>query len=89
MKNVKNKLRVIHFAQVPCEPFIVEVKDEKEAFKILTVLADQHLFLYKNNIIPDYNNVIAVEMFEDGEWIDYWNDEELMGWDEIEHNNFA
>ena len=92
MKTVKNKLRVLHFAQVPCKPFIVNVKDEIEAKKIFDVLAEQHLFLYKQNIIPDYSNAIVVEMWDDeldadedgSKWCNYWNEEEMMEWEEFE-----
>ena len=90
MKTVTNKLRVAHFPQVPCSPFIVEVKDEEQAFLISETLANQHLFLYNNNIIPDYSNVIIVEMYDkdiDGEgnagWVDYYNEEECMDFDEF------
>ena len=65
MKSVPNKLRVLHYAQVPCEPFIVEVKDEEQARLIIVTLSNQHLFLYKKNIIPDYSNAILVEMWEE------------------------
>lgn len=90
MNNVKNKLRVMHYAQVPCKPFIVDVSNEREAKKIMDVLADQHLFLLEQNIIPDYSNDILVVMWDenaDGEgnadWVDYWNDEEGMDFDEF------
>ena len=46
MKKVSNKLQIRHFAQVPCEPFKVDVADEIEAKKIIDILSDQHLFLY-------------------------------------------
>ena len=91
MQKVTNKLRVSHYPQVPCKPFIVEVADEFEASKISNVLANQHLFLFENNIIPDYSNAITVEMWDensDGEgkadWIDYWNEEEGMEFSEFE-----
>lgn len=76
MKNefIENKLRVCHYPQVPCEPFIVEVADENEAEKIVDVLASQHLFLFEQGIIPDYSNVIEVQMFEDNEWVSYENE---------------
>ena len=90
MNNVKNKLRVMHYAQVPCKPFIVDVSNEQEAKKIMDVLADQHLFLLEQNIIPDYSNALTVVMWDenaDGEdnpdWVDYWNDEEGMDFDEF------
>jgi len=90
MINVRNKLRVSHFPQVPCKPFTVEVKDEKQAHLMVEALANQHLFLFDNNFIPDYANILLVEMFEedsDGNgnpgWVDYWNEEELMEFDEF------
>lgn len=92
-KKVPNKLRIYHFAQVPCKPFFVEVADEYEAKKMMDTLAQQHLFLEKENIIPDYSNAMGVEMWDencDGEgkagWCDYWNEEELMDFSEIEEN---
>jgi len=91
MTPVKNKLRVLHFPQVPCEPFFVDVKNEYEASLIGSILADQHCFLYDNNFIPDYSNIVSVVMWEDdidGEgtagWSDYYNDVEGMEFDEFE-----
>jgi Superinfection exclusion gene product 17 len=94
---VENKLRVLHFAQVPCKPFIVEVKDEVEAKKIIDTLAFQHLFLLEQNIIPDYSNSIIVEMYDESieegtkkpyGWGNYWNEEEMMEWSELEEEYF-
>lgn len=90
MVGVTNKLRVCHFPQIPCEPFIVEVDDEKQAYVVSEALANQHLFLFEKKMIPDYSNVIVVEMFEedsDGDgnpdWSTYFNEEEGMEWEEI------
>lgn len=95
MKCVKNKLRVLHYPQIPCEPFVVNVKDEEQAFLIVETLGDQHLFLYDNDMIPDYSNVIIVEMFDgdfDGDirtgWSQYWNEEESMDFDEFAETYF-
>lgn len=84
MNLVNKPLRIYHMAQVPCSPFIVEVKDEIEASWITNILAQQHLFLERENIIPDYSNTMGVQMFEDNEWVDYYNDSEFMEWDEFE-----
>jgi len=89
---VKNKLRVVHLPQVPCEGFVVEVLSEREAYLIAEALANQHCFLFDNNFIPDYSNVINVEMWDedlDGEdkWTDYWNEEEMAEWDDFCENN--
>lgn len=83
MQFVKEKLRVVHIPQIPMEGFKVEVRNEREAFLISETLANQHLWLLENNIIPDYSNVILVECFEDGEWCDYYNEQEGMDWDEF------
>jgi len=99
MKNVTNKLRVVHFPQVgSCkESFNVEVKDEEQAYFAINLLANQHLWLEKNRIIHDYSNSIFVEMYDnciDEEtgnpygWGNYWNEEESMEWDEIEETYF-
>ncbi len=90
MQKVPNKLRVLHYPQIPCEPFCVDVKDEEQALFISNVLANQHLFLYSKDFIPDYSNEITVVMWEedsDGEgnpdWVDYYNEQEGMDWDEF------
>ena len=96
MKAVKNKLRVLHFPQIPCTPFFVDVKDEEQALLIRETLANQHLFLYDNNFIPDYSNIVTVVMWDedcDGEgnadWTDYYNEEEMMDFDEIVEAYFS
>jgi hypothetical protein len=95
MINIKNKLRVSHYPQIPCNPFIVEVKDEEQALLIRETLANQHCFLFDNNIIPDYSNAICIEMLDensDGEgtpdWVDYYNEEEEMEFDEFVETYF-
>lgn len=90
MIKVKNKLRVLHYPQVPCKPFFVDVKDEEQAYLIQETLANQHLFLFENNIIPDYANSIEVVMWDedsDGEgtpdWVSYYNEDEGVKLDEF------
>lgn len=89
MKNVSNKLRVAHMPQVPGKSFYIHVENELEAAKIIAILAQQHLWLYNNNYIPDFSNMISVEMFneETQEWENYCNEEEdYAEWDEIEES---
>ena len=90
MQKVTNKLRVLHYPQVPCTPFFVDVKDEEQALLIRETLANQYLFLFDNNFIDDYSNVILVVMWDensDGEWnpdwVDYYNEAEGMEFDEF------
>jgi hypothetical protein len=81
---MNKKLRIHHYPQLPCKPFIVDVKDEKEAFLIGQTLSNQHLWLNNNNFIPDYSNAITVVQWnkENQEWEDYYNEELGMDWDE-------
>jgi hypothetical protein len=69
------KYRVYWFPQVPCKPFHVPVYTLQEAKKILTTLAEYDKFQLENNIKPDYCNTGGLEVFEDGEWVE-WSDEE-------------
>lgn len=90
---VENRLRVCHYPQIPCKPFRVSVNNEWEAYLVFETLAKQHLWLFKNGFIPDYSNVIMVEMWAEVddnkfEWIDYWNDAESMEWDEFKQTYF-
>lgn len=73
MQLIKHKIRVLHHPQIPCKPFIREVNNEREAYLLIETLADQHLFLFHNKFIPDYANIVTLEMFEDGEWCSYYN----------------
>ena len=99
MKNITNKLRVVHFPQVGSKAgfFEVAVKDEEQASFTINLLANQHLWLFKNNVIPDYANIITVEMYDESideetgkpyGWSNYWNEEECMEWDEVEETYF-
>lgn len=74
---MNKKLRVVHFPQVPCKPFIVEVKNLEEAKFVIDMLANYDLFQFENQIKPDYANMTVVEEFdeEEGEWVS-WFDEE-------------
>lgn len=74
---MSKKLRISHFPQIPCKPFIVEVKSLEEAKLISDTLANYDLFQYENNIKPDYCNGTVLEEWDEDEqeWLD-WCDEE-------------
>lgn len=69
------KLRIWHIPQVPGEPFHVEVGSPEEAKKILDVLAAYDAFEFENNIKYDYSNASGLEVFEDGEWVEWYDDD--------------
>jgi hypothetical protein len=78
------KLRVCHFPQIPCKPFIVSVKDLEEAKKIFDVLADYDLFQFKNKIKPDYANATVLEEWDEEEqdWLSWYDEETGLDFDQ-------
>ena len=76
----EKKLRVWWKPQIPMNnSFYIEVATPQEAKKVLDILADYDLFQLKNNIKPDYSNAGGLEVFEDGEWSEWYseNDEDI------------
>ena len=64
----KGNLRVWWVPQIPMKPFMTSVRTQKEAVRLLNILAEYDLFQYENLIKPDYCNAGGIEIFEDGEW---------------------
>lgn len=73
--NKEKKLRVWWIPQVPMKAFYVEVKSLEEAHLLVETLAQYDIFQFKNKIKPDYSNVGGLQMFEDGEWTDWYNED--------------
>lgn len=67
-------LRVWHIPQIPMKAFRVPVPTISAALLTLRALADYDRFQLDNNIKPDYCNAQGLEVFEDGEWCE-WHDE--------------
>lgn len=87
MNQTHKKYRLSHYPQIPCKPFTIESDDLGYLVKLKDVIAQQHLFLYENKVIPDYTNSITIdelipEEYRTEEYGDelYWNIDE----DEIE-----
>ena len=73
--NYKNgDLRIWWIPQVPMNGFRVSVSNIREAKLILNTLALYDIFQLENNIKPDYCNVGGLEVYEDGEWLE-WEDD--------------
>lgn len=72
---VDGAMEVWWIPQVPMEPFRVPVSSLDEAAKLLWVLAEYDKFQFENRIKPDYCNAGGLEIFEDGEWTE-WTDNE-------------
>jgi hypothetical protein len=83
-KKIKEgQLRVWHIPQVPMHAFRVYVESIKEAKKMIEVLAVYDLFQYEYKVKPDYSNVNGLQVYKDGEWVD-WEDEEGNDIDDTE-----
>lgn len=77
------RLRVCHFPQIPCKPFIVEVQDIEQSKLLCDVLANYDLFQFDNRIKPDYANMTVVEQWnEEDQEQEAWYDEDT-GIDDI------
>lgn len=81
MSNKKSKskpvttLRVWWIPQIPGQRFFVEVPDVPEAKLLLETLARYDLFQLEHNIKPDFANAGGLERLEDGEWVEWYDDE--------------
>lgn len=67
-------LRVWWIPQVPMKAFHVSVKNVRDAKIVMKVLEDYDIFQYRNHVKPDYCNAGGLNVFEDGEWIEWYDD---------------
>jgi hypothetical protein len=72
---IEGALRVWWIPQVPMRPFRRAVADLAQAALLIDALADYDMFQFENRIKPDYCNAGGVQVFRDGEWED-WYDED-------------
>ena len=68
-------LQIWWIPQVPMHPFTTPVGGPAEAKKLLGVLAAYDQFQFDNRIKPDYCNAGGLSVFEDGEWVDWYDPE--------------
>lgn len=69
------QLRVWHNPQIPGPFFYVPISDLQTGVTLLNILAAYDKFQFDNRIKPDYASVNGIEMFQDGEWQDWYDDE--------------
>lgn len=75
MNPKEGDLKIWHIPQIPGKPFEMPVRSAVEGKLLLDALAQYDMFQLANNIKGDYSNAAGLSVFEDGEWID-WNDDE-------------
>ena len=68
-------LKVWWIPQIPGQPFMVPVENIREAALLLRALADYDIFQFEKRIKPDYCNAGGLVVFEDGEWVDWYNED--------------
>jgi len=79
-------LQVWWIPQVPMKSFTMPVKNIDEACLLIYTLAKYDLFQYENDIKPDYANVGGLSIYEDGEWVDWYDNEKNEDIDErVDH----
>jgi hypothetical protein len=71
----EGQLSVWWIPQIPAEPFRVLVKDVEQGCFLLRALAYYDMFQLENRIKPDYANMGGLDVWEDGEWVTYYDDE--------------
>lgn len=74
-QNVDGALRVWWIPQVPGSAFHVSVETVEEAQKLMAVLADYDMFQYENGIKPDYSNTGGLEVYDEGEWLEWYSED--------------
>ena len=83
-KEIKEgQLRVWHIPQLPMHQFKVYVSSLKEANLILDTLAIYDLYQLEYKIKPDYSNAAGLEIFKDGKW-EEWEDDDGCDIDDTE-----
>ena len=68
-------LKIWWIPQIPMVGFEFDVKNVNEACLLLVALGEYDLFQLKHKVKPDYSNAGGLSLFENGEWIE-WYDEE-------------
>ena len=86
-KPKEGDLQVWWIPQFLMKAFHVSVASPKEAAKILIVLGEYDLFQYQNKIKPDYCSVGGLNVFENGEWVIWYDDKTRKDIDELINDN--
>jgi len=78
MEPKEGDLQVWWIPQVPMKAFTVLVKNVDEAKLLIETLAKYDAFQYRHNIKPDYSNAGGLNVFENGEWCEWYDEENDM-----------
>lgn len=83
-----SKMRVWHMPQVgSCDATLyIPVENEREAKKVMDLLACYDLFQLENNIKPDFSNCSGLQIFNEieNEWGDWFKDDDEGFFEDID-----
>ncbi len=68
-------LQIWWVPQVPMTPFNFPVQNLEQGWRMLAMLAQYDLFQLEHNVKPDFSNAGGLNVFEDGEWVDWYDPE--------------
>jgi len=72
---MEGDLRIWWVPQFPCDQFYWPISNALEGKHVLDMLAMYDIFQFEHKIKPDYSNTGGLEVFEDGEWCDWQNED--------------
>lgn len=75
-------LRVWWIPQVPMRAFRVCVDSVKEGVLLIDTLGKYDIFQLENRIKPDFCNAGGLEMYDHGEWSDWYFEGDTGYWDD-------
>lgn len=70
-----NLLKIWHIPQVPMRSFEVYVSSPDEAALYIDMLAQYDTYEFNRKVKPDYSNASGLQVFEDGEWLDWYTED--------------
>lgn len=79
-------LRIWWIPQIPGKGFEWAIPDLKTASLMLDVLAAYDDFQFAENVKGDYCNMGGLQVFQDGEWVD-WEDDDGNDFDEYRRSD--
>lgn len=82
MNDIEGSLKVWWVPQIPMKAFEAPVASLEEAIRVLDTLANYDIFQFENKVKPDYCNVGGLLIFEEGEWINWYDPETYQDIDE-------
>lgn len=93
MNTQKNYRLYYAYFSIDSTMFTIPVDSIYEAALVKHTLAYSDLIKYGQGVTPDYDSMIGLEVFENGEWVDWYDEDgndDMEAWlEEYEPENYA